>query len=309
MTSNTHHSLSDSNTHFSYYFILAGFFIAGLFISQFISILVLSFFYEGDVSKVISVLEVFSPNTESRYRLMFMQGINSIGAFIISPLLYLYLAEKKSFSSLLIRFQGYPAALFITFLVTLVLMPFNALMLEWNQIKMPDFLADFEQSAMAQEKLLEKITIFITTFDNFGQFLVGLLVIAIIPAIGEEVLFRGIIQKKLMNTINPHVAIWLTAFFFSAVHFQFYGILPRMILGALFGYLFWFSGNLWWAILSHFFNNATTLLLVYLYRQKITQFDIEAQTSVPLIFALISLVFTLLLMWLFKRLLATPKAL
>ena len=121
---------------------------------------------------------------------------------------------------------------------------------------------------------------------------------AIIPAIGEEVLFRGIIQRKIFHKIGDmHISIWLTAILFSAIHLQFLGFFPRVILGAMFGYMYAWSRNLWTPIFAHFVNNATTLLMVYLSNQQLIAVDVEnPESSITWTGALMSLVLTAVLL-------------
>jgi len=118
----------------------------------------------------------------------------------------------------------------------------------------------------------------------------GLLVIGIMAGVGEEFLFRGILQPKLKFYIgNPHVAIWLTAAIFSAIHMQFYGFIPRMLLGAIFGYLYHFSGSLLYPIIAHILNNVVTVVLVYLNKLGKLDFDIEQTEQIPIYFGIIGL--------------------
>jgi membrane protease YdiL (CAAX protease family) len=100
--------------------------------------------------------------------------------------------------------------------------------------------------------------------NHLGDLLLNLLVIAIVPAIGEELLFRGYLQQSFSNWLsNPHVAIIVTAVLFSAIHLHFQAFLPRFILGVLLGYLFYWSGSLWLPILAHFANNAQAVIISY----------------------------------------------
>ena len=95
--------------------------------------------------------------------------------------------------------------------------------------------------------------------------------IALLPAVGEELIFRGIIQRILKNLFRSgHLSVWVTAFVFSAIHFQFYGFLPRFILGLVFGYLFLWSETLWLPVIAHFINNGVLLLLVYFQNPEIS---------------------------------------
>jgi membrane protease YdiL (CAAX protease family) len=94
---------------------------------------------------------------------------------------------------------------------------------------------------------------------------VNLLMIAILPAIGEELLFRGVLLRLFREwTKNVHVAIIITALLFSFIHFQFYGFLPRFLMGVLFGYLVYWSGSLWVSVIAHFVNNGTAVIVAWL---------------------------------------------
>lgn len=93
-----------------------------------------------------------------------------------------------------------------------------------------------------------------------GDFFFNILVIALLPAIAEELLFRGAVQRSFNRMFNnPHVAIWLAAFIFSAIHVQFFGFFPRMLLGAAFGYIYLWTGSIWYAMFAHFLNNAAAV--------------------------------------------------
>lgn len=105
--------------------------------------------------------------------------------------------------------------------------------------------------------------------DSLPKLMTILLVVGVLPAIGEELIFRGGFQQILHTwTKNGHLAVWLAAIIFSLFHFQFYYFLPRLLLGAAIGYLFMWSGNLWYAIIAHFFNNAWVVVIAYFYLQQ-----------------------------------------
>ena len=96
-------------------------------------------------------------------------------------------------------------------------------------------------------------------------------------------MFRGIVQRKFYIAFkNPHLAIWLSAFIFSAIHLQFYGFFPRMLLGAMFGYFYFWTGNLWVPILGHIFNNGLALILIHLVHLKKVSPDLEKLNIIPL---------------------------
>ena len=228
------------------------------------------------------------------YSLMTLQAVNHLGTFLLPALLYWAVIERRSWSQFSIKPLGAVASLVSAALVVVAFMPFDGLVIEWNQtVHLPQALAPLEEWMRNKETDLAGVTKFLTTFNTPVQLVLAVLVIAVIPAIGEEVLFRGILQRNLtVWTRNPHVGIWLAAALFSAIHVQFLGFVPRMLLGALFGYLYLWSGNIWVPILAHFVNNGFTVLMVYLYQHRVTTVDIESTKSVPLLGALVSFLLT-----------------
>jgi membrane protease YdiL (CAAX protease family) len=181
-------------------------------------------------------------------------------------------------------------------LIALVFMPVNFKFMEWNSaVTLTDWMTE-------QEENLERVTQLLTTMDNFGEFVLAMTVVAILPAIGEELLFRGLIQNKLQLIVrNSHLAIWITAILFSAIHFQFYGFVPRMVLGALFGYLYVWSGNLWIPIVGHFINNGIQILLLYVYQRQVTELNIDEIDTIPWGTFIIAAVATVALLYYFYR--------
>jgi hypothetical protein len=160
----------------------------------------------------------------------------------------------------------------------------------------------FEDWARTKEDQLRELTNYLTSFSNVGGLLVGLLVIAVLPAIGEELVFRGLGQRLLQRlTNNHHAGIWVAAFLFSFIHLQFYGFFPRLLLGALFGYIYYWSANLWYPIFAHFVNNGFTLIMLYLYQQDATEMNIEDTEAVPPLTAAIALIATVGLLYFFRK--------
>jgi membrane protease YdiL (CAAX protease family) len=121
-----------------------------------------------------------------------------------------------------------------------------------------DWMKNMEENAM------ELTELFLDT-KSIGGFLFNIFMIAVLPAIGEELMFRGVLQKQFSDWFrNNHMAIWFTAFLFSAMHMQFYGFLPRFFLGVIFGYLFFWSGSIWLPIIAHFINNTIAVTVYFL---------------------------------------------
>ena len=144
-------------------------------------------------------------------------------------------------------------------------MPFINAIAVWNEsLHLPSFLGSLEiwmrQAEAEAMRMTEAFLKMETPLDLF----INLLIIAIIPSIGEELLFRGVIQKLFLKwNGNIHLSVWLTAFVFSTVHMQFLGFFPRLVLGAVLGYMFVWSGSLWLPIVAHFTNNAFAVLITY----------------------------------------------
>jgi len=259
-------------------------------------------FYQYDVLKVSEMLTDPEQLKQASIPLLLLQGTISLGGFILMPIFYLKWIEKSNISSLFLA-ESKPTIWVIVAIVFLVpaFMPFNGLFIEWNEtVQLPAFLHDFEAWAKEKEDSIKDLTKAITNLQSPLEFLLGVIVIAAIPAFGEELVFRGIVQNKLrLLTGSVHAGIWIAAFLFSAIHIQFYGLLPRLLLGVLFGYIYFWSGNLWLPILAHFTNNFLTLTLLYLKNIQVTDFDVESTDSIPLPAVAISiLVSGLFLYWL-----------
>ena len=186
--------------------------------------------------------------------LKLLQLFSSIGLFVAPTLLYAYLTDFDY--KLLFNFKRQSA--FLVIVIMLLITPFIGWLLEMNMsIPFPDWILRLGNDS---EKIVESFL----KMNHFGDLLFNLLVIAIVPAIGEELLFRGYLQQSFSKWLsNPHAAIIVTAVLFSAIHLHFQGFLPRFILGVLLGYLFYWSGSLWLPILAHFANNAQAVIISY----------------------------------------------
>ncbi len=132
-------------------------------------------------------------------------------------------------------------------------------------LNLPEWLSGVEKWMTEKEGNATQILDTIIVSHNFGMMIGNLAIIAVIPAVGEEIIFRGVFQKISYGLFrSPHIAILVTSLVFSAIHFQFYGFLPRFILGMVFGYLFFWSGTLWLPVISHFVNNAVPVIGAYI---------------------------------------------
>ncbi|MFC0262981.1 CPBP family intramembrane glutamic endopeptidase [Fontibacter flavus] len=244
-----------------------------------------------------------SNDPNARMAIYFIQGLGSGMSFILASWIIAKLVDKADigWKQQMARFK------FIGLVILLIIMfgslLFNSLIIDWNaNIELPESWSAIENYMKEAEDQRMVLTKFLTDFDSLTEFLVGVVVIGLLAGIGEELLFRGVLQPKLqIYTGNGHVAVWLTAFIFSAIHIQFYGFFPRMLLGAIFGYLYLYSGSLLYPIIAHILNNTFTIVLIYLAKQEVITFDIEDTDQVSLPYALIGLVILIISFKAFKR--------
>ena len=229
--------------------------------------------------------------------IMILQTFSTPIPFILAAFFFWILIEKKSIQTLSLRETSLPILLLVGILV-IGFMPFDAIFIELNQkLALPESMKSIQDWMKKNEDAGAILTKFLTDFKSPSQFMVALFVVAVLAGISEELVFRGVLQNIALRAFgNPHLAIWFAAFWFSFIHFQFFGFLPRMFLGALFGYLYFWTKNLYVPMFAHFVNNGFTLLMVYLYKNKMVGMDIESTESVPTMVALSSLVLTVLIL-------------
>jgi len=197
--------------------------------------------------------------------LKLFQVLQTIGMFILPPVVLAYSLDNKPFRFL--QLDRKPTLIFCGLVSAVILI--SGPLIEWislvNQhLVLPVWMSAVENWMRASEDQAGEITKAFLATKSLGGLLGNLFIVAVLPAIGEELLFRGILQKLIKKmTGNGHAAIWITAILFSALHLQFFGFLPRMLLGVLFGYLLEWTGTLWLPILAHFINNAAGVLIYF----------------------------------------------
>ncbi|HET9053395.1 MAG TPA: CPBP family intramembrane glutamic endopeptidase, partial [Cyclobacteriaceae bacterium] len=303
-----HQSLvSDKPPFTSLLLVFAVVFIGFVMIGPMIGFMLAMLIYEGDF---VGELLKNSPDPKAFYPLMLVQGVASFIGLVLLPALYIRYVEQKTFAPFFRKEKNLPLIIGVICLLGINFVIAISPITEWNTtVEFPESLKAFGDWARAQEDKLAEMTRFLTRFDSFGAFLLGMLVIAVIPALGEEFVFRGLIQNELWRSgRNIHLAIWVSAFLFSAIHLQFFGFMPRFLLGALFGYLYYWSGNLLIPIIAHFFNNGFSLTLIYLQSLGISNIDMETETAAPLSWAVVCAVAVFALLYFFKRQYSSPPA-
>ncbi|MFN5325087.1 MAG: lysostaphin resistance A-like protein [Bacteroidota bacterium] len=198
-------------------------------------------------------------------KLMVLLG-TGLGAFLLPTILASILLFEDPLTELGLRTSSTSAITYllggVAVLFSLPLVNFMVLINE--QMHLPEAFQSVEQWMIESEAQLKELTEAMLNMGSFSDLAINLFIIAIIPALAEELLFRGLLQRLFLEfTKNKHAAIWISAILFSAIHMQFYGFIPRMLLGVMFGYLLVWTGNIWVPILAHFVNNGFAVLAAY----------------------------------------------
>lgn len=256
-------------------FFLFFFFLLGQFITIFVAEQIFHVNMTANASD-LSIAEIWRT-----------QATASFLSFLTPALMCTILFHKKTDEYLAVN-KGFSLIhLLLAVIAIASIQPVVGLIGEWNQqINLPEYFHLLEQQA---QQTTERV--FLTDLST-SALITNVLIFALLPAISEEFFFRGIIQqtiRKISN--NAHLAVWITAIIFSFIHFQFYGFFPRILLGALLGYIFVWSKSLWLPILIHFINNAVMIILFIQYHDN--KIVIEFGTGKTWWFAPIGFIITL----------------
>ena len=197
--------------------------------------------------------------------LKFNQFIQEIAMFIIPGFILAAMFKKRDESYL--KINSLPEAKLVLLVVLLALTMIPVTMYTGNlnsKLVLPQRLSGVEEWIKSKENIASDLTSLFIQSSNRWELILNIIILALLPSIAEEIIFRGILQKIFCRIFRSyHAAIWITAIIFSAIHLQFYGFIPRLLLGLCFGYLFYWSGNLWLPVLAHFVNNLVPILFAY----------------------------------------------
>jgi len=239
--------------------------IVFLIFSTLLGLLMLVPFYgAGVINELSNVSDYSDPRVLAM--LKFFQIVNQIGTLILPSVVFAMLVDHLPFSYLHADKAPKWQHMIIATILIFAANPFIGWMVDWNQgMHFPSWLSGIEAWMKSSEANAEKITEAFLVSRGVGGLMLNMLMIAVLPAIGEEFLFRGVFTKLFALWLkNRHAGVWIAAFLFSAIHLQFYGFVPRLMLGAAFGYLFIWTGNIWVPVTAHFINNASSVIVEYL---------------------------------------------
>ncbi len=229
-----------------------------------------------------------------------VQTYQTICLFIIPAIFLAVCFDSNPKGYLYLEQRNKPLIILLTIIASVIIIPFINWLAYFNQqMHFPEALKGIEQWMRNSEADANSVMEVMLKMDSVGALLINIILIGALAAVSEEILFRGIIQRIIADANkNIHVGIGVSALIFSAIHLQFYGFFPRLLLGAYFGYLLWWTKSLWMPILAHFVNNFIAVIGSYLEQKGIVT-DTEWKTvgSFETIVSIISLLIFGIIVW------------
>jgi len=251
----------------------------------------------GVFSDLAELSDLANPRTIAI--LKYFQVVNQIGVFVLPALFYAQL-ENGNFSGYLrLKRKINIKYLLISILIIAASIPAINWLVEANeQMRLPEWLSGIEHWMRQSEDKAKALTESFLTVNTVGGLVINLIIIALLAAIGEEFLFRGVLLRIFNDwSKNIHFSVVLSAVLFSAIHFQFYGFFPRLFLGIMFGYIFLWSGTIWITVILHFLFNGLTVVAYYLSNTGVIETDVDtigaSTNTIVLIGSLISTIILL----------------
>jgi len=263
------------------------------------------FFGRGILDNVAAFSDYSDPSTV--IALKYFQIVNQVGVFIAPAIIFVILTDDDIPGYLRFKYGFRLFSIVFGFIVLIVSLPFINWLVDINGIMhFPAFLAGVEDWMRDSEEKAQKLTDAFLITSSWEGLLVNLIMIALLAAVGEELIFRGILVRLFRDwTKNAHLSVIIPAFLFSALHLQFYGFFGRFALGIILGYLFIWSGSLWVPIVVHFLNNAMAVIVSFLDRRGIISTDLESFGASNNVFvitgSLLLMIFTLSIIYLHEK--------
>jgi membrane protease YdiL (CAAX protease family) len=209
--------------------------------------------------------------------LRWAQFIISISSFGLPAFISAFIFQGSMHSFL--RVDKYPSFIFIFLAISAMILfqPLINLISSWNQqLQFPAFLSGLYKTLQAMETAANDLTQQFLAEQKAKDLFINIFFLALIPAITEELFFRGTLLRVLEEKMSVNWSIWIVAVIFSTYHMQFFGFVPRVLLGALLGYIVVWSHSLYLGMLAHFINNAGLILFSYLWANHRISFEIES---------------------------------
>ena len=260
--------------------IVAAFTGAGLIVGGLVSLIPLAGKIDlkdlQGVSAKDSMNSLFVP--ENANLLRWMQFLTTLFLFFLPPVFYAWVCHKKAFTHLGFKNKVKASQFLIVILIMIAAIPLSESLGELTKM-LPFSQRTFEFFQKAEDAYMKQVLV-IGRMNNFIDYLVSLVMLAVLPGMFEETFFRGCLQNLLSRWWKmPILSIIVTAIIFSIVHGSYFGFLSRVVLGFVLGWMYYRTGNIWLNIIAHAFYNATSLTLLYL----------KSDVNMPLWWSLVSL--------------------
>ena len=225
---------------------------------------------------VISLLTFSNPSDIGSLKMS--QLLLSVGVIVMPPIVLAYFISRNPLNFLCFYKKKINwTDIFIVVIFMIIIIPFINLLGDLNhQMVLPKMFSGIEVWMKTSEEQATLLTEKFMNVRTVQGLLFNIFLISVIPAIGEELYFRGALQGVIREWKGIRTSIWLTAIIFSTIHFQFYGFVPRMLMGAFFGYLLFWSENMWLPIVAHFTNNVIAVIFYYLKFNGVKMPDIDS---------------------------------
>ena len=243
------------------------------FIFQLLGLFMATFIYDVSMAELLQSNGTPDKNVIAAIKLL--QIIGALGTFVFSSFLISFFYTGSWFGYFQFGREISWKSAVLLMLIMLAALPFVNFLTDINQrFEIP--FEGMEQYFRQMEERTEQLMMTLVRADHIVALLVNLFMIAMIPAVGEELVFRGLIQRHLTDLFrNAHVAIVVASIIFSLVHFQIYSFLPRFFLGLILGYAFYFGKSIWYPVLAHLVNNTLGVLFYYFYMKELTGDSLE----------------------------------
>ncbi|MDG5799301.1 CPBP family intramembrane metalloprotease [Marinilabiliaceae bacterium ANBcel2] len=235
--------------------------------------------------------------------LRYAQIIQSFSIFIVPSIIAAWLFSKKPLRWLKFNKTNFSIIL-LSIILIFTVQPLAGWLASINkELTLPGFMGSAEEWMVKSEKSANNIIKGFLDTSSYKIIALNIFMIAILPAIGEEMLFRGAVQPLINSIVNQHhLAVWITAILFSAIHMQFFTFAPRLFLGAILGYLLIYGKSLWYPIIAHFIHNFTALSMFYYMRQKNPDVDplTEGVSNTTILTVIATTLISILILYIIK---------
>ncbi len=277
--------------------ILIGLIGAGLVLASLVSVIIIKIMLNVPLNQLAAA--VLDPKNIQVAR--FVQFASTFFLFALPAFAFAALVNRKPIQYLGFSTHANTRQFYIVLLLVIAALFAQSIFSQLNE--MIPISKNLEQYFKQLEDDYAKEVLSMAQMKSFGDYIYALLILAFLPALFEEMFFRGALQQAFTGLFrNAFWGILITSIFFSAAHFSFYGFLTRMFLGMLLGYIFYYGKNIWLNITAHFLNNAVVVTALYMLSRsgKLTEKNLE-DDNYPVFVGLLAIVAVFALFTFFKR--------